>query len=293
MNIYNENHRDFISRITTFMPELEIKQLELHQEGLVNDVAIVNNKLVFRFPKTEQAVRIQEVEMRILDLVRNRVDIDLPLPVYQSKKCVVYPLLEGESLTREIIQGLSKKDQTDLAGQLGRFLYQLHSTPFIKAGWELPSTLARVKREQWVEFRLKAQEQVYPLLLKHQVEWAERLFDSVLENPESFDYEPALIHGDLAPYHILYDRKYRRISGVIDFGVAGIGDAGTDIGILITTYGERFIRRMDVVYPDLDKLMIRARFYAQVIEFEWVLLGIETGEEFWFTAHLGSARDVG
>jgi hypothetical protein len=32
--------------------------------------------------------------------------------------------------------------------------------------------------------------------------------------------------------------------------------------------------------------------YAQSIELQWVLLGLETGESFWFTAHIGGARDV-
>ena len=35
-----------------------------------------------------------------------------------------------------------------------------------------------------------------------------------------------------------------------------------------------------------------ARFYARGIELKWVLLGLETGEMFWFTAHLGGARDI-
>jgi aminoglycoside 2''-phosphotransferase len=79
---------------------------------------------------------------------------------------------------------------------------------------------------------------------------------------------------------------------VIDFGVAGIGDPALDVGSLITAYGERFVAKMIKTYPDLGKQTSRARFYAQAIELEWVLLGLETGEMFWFTAHLGEARDV-
>ena len=49
---------------------------------------------------------------------------------------------------------------------------------------------------------------------------------------------------------------------------------------------------MKTSYPNLEVFLPRARFYAQSIELQWVLLGIETGETFWFTAHLGGARDV-
>lgn len=34
-----------------------------------------------------------------------------------------------------------------------------------------------------------------------------------------------------------------------------------------------------------------ARFCAQAIELERALNGLETGETFWYTAHLGGARD--
>jgi len=79
---------------------------------------------------------------------------------------------------------------------------------------------------------------------------------------------------------------------VIDFGVAGIGDPALDFGNLITAYGESLIVKMRKSYPNLEKHLPRARFYAQSIELQWVLLGLETGENFWFTAHLGTARDI-
>jgi hypothetical protein len=49
---------------------------------------------------------------------------------------------------------------------------------------------------------------------------------------------------------------------------------------------------MPGVYQGLAEVLPRARFYAIAIELQWVLLGLETGETFWFTGHLGGARDV-
>jgi aminoglycoside 2''-phosphotransferase len=114
----------------------------------------------------------------------------------------------------------------------------------------------------------------------------------MLMNPHSFEYKPALIHGDLRPYHILINSQNCEITGVIDFGVAGVGDPASDIGTLINTYGESFVIKMKNSYPNLEEYLARARFYAQSIELHWVLLGIEMGENFWFAAHLGCARDV-
>jgi aminoglycoside 2''-phosphotransferase len=169
----------------------------------------------------------------------------------------------------------------------------MHNVDISGSGTELPSTSAPVHRDTWLDIRHRVQEKVYPLLLKHQIQWADKLFDSMLAVPNAFDFTPVLIHGDLASYHILFDPHENKVTGVIDFGVAGKGDAALDLGNLMTTYGESFIQLMRPTYPVLEIYLPRARFYAQSIELQWVLLGLENGETFWFTAHLGGARDVG
>ncbi|HEX5941643.1 MAG TPA: phosphotransferase [Anaerolineales bacterium] len=279
-------------RVQALMPELEIEHFDINQEGLTNDVAIVNRKLVFRFAKTETSEKVLTDEMNILDLVRSRIGLEVPTPIYRSHDCVIYPYLEGQPFLRETWLKLERNHRVSTAQQIGQFLYRLHTTEISGTGWDVPRTLAPVTQEKWLEIRQRVRDKVYPLLLDHQIQWAENLFDSVLAKPESFEYHPSLIHGDLAPYHILFDVSKHNITGVIDFGVAGIGDPASDLGSLISSYGESFVTELQATYPNLDTLLPRARFYAQSIELQWVLLGVETGETFWFTAHVGGARDI-
>ena len=277
-------------RVQELMPEIRIDQFEINQEGLVNDVVIVNRSLVFRFAKNETAVKILADEMNILDLVQQRVDLDVPTPLLRRPDSIVYPFLEGQPFLREAFLQLNPKTQSCTARQLGKFLYAMHTTPIARLEGKLPVTRAPVTRARWEDIRRRTTEKIYPLLLKHQKQWAERLFDGMLSDPEGFNYTPALIHGDLAPYHILFDGK--ALTGVIDFGVAGVGDPALDLGTLLGVYGESFVRQMAPEYPGMDLFMPRARFYAQAVEIQWVLLGLETGDSFWFTAHLGGARDI-
>lgn len=279
-------------RIQMMMPDLEIEHLEHNREGLINDIVIINHELVFRFAKNDGYAQILNLELDILDLVRPRIDLPVPSPVYRGPGSVVYPLLEGKALLREDLLDMDEVGTTKIAAQLGSFLYQLHTTPIEDLDWELPKTLAPVTWKKWVDIRARVEEKVYPLLLRNQITWAENLFNQVLEDPKNFEYIPALIHADLAPYHILYQSTQQEISGVLDFGVAGIGDPALDLGALISNYGESFVRKLDTFYPGLDHFLPRARFYAQAIELQWVLLGIETDDNFWFTAHLGGARDL-
>ncbi|PKO12204.1 MAG: hypothetical protein CVU39_25370 [Chloroflexi bacterium HGW-Chloroflexi-10] len=287
----NQPH-PLLLRVQTIMPDLVIDEVEHNQEGLINDILIINHQWVFRFAKNERFARIMDEEMRILEMIRPQIGVDLPRPYLRGADYVVYSYLPGRPFTRNILQVLDETSRQQLASQMGEFLATLHTTDLSNPGWKIPTTLAPVTRERWLALYQRIKEKVFPLLLKHQMEWAEELLSGFLEDPGSFEYQPALIHGDLAPYHILYNAETQRISAVIDFGVAGIGDAALDIGSLIQIYGESFVNGMQATYPDLQKILPRARFYAQSIELQWVLQGLESGETFWYTAHLGGARDL-
>jgi len=274
------------------MPDLKIEHFERDDEGLINDILIVNGEFVFRFAKSEEYARLLQNEVKILDLIRPLLDVQVPEPLYLNPDCMVYPFLDGQPLSRKRLMGFDRSTQNQLAAQLGSFLSQLHTVDLSRVDWEIPFTRAPVRRERWLEIQAKVKEKLYPLLQKYQKEWAEDLFSSVLDDPSASSYQPALIHGDLASYHILFDEQERKINAVIDFGMAGLGDAASDLGGLISIYGESFVSMMQETYPDLESYLPRARFYAQLLELEWVLFGFESGDSFWFTAHLGGARDI-
>ncbi|HYF62848.1 MAG TPA: phosphotransferase [Herpetosiphonaceae bacterium] len=280
-----------IERVRAIMPELEIREWSHNSEGTINDVIIVNDEFVFRFIKDERYLRTLEVELRVLDLVRPHVGLDVPAPVYRSADCIAYPLLGGRTLSRKLALGFEPPVRAAVAAQIGTFLHRLHNVDVSAAG-ELPATRAPVRRENWVDIQARVRRHVYPLLQHHQIEWAEDLLNGALQTPGFFEHAPSLIHGDLAPYHFLFDDRREAISGVIDFGMAGLGDPASDIGGLISIYGETFVRAIGPTYPDLESYLPRARFYAQSIELEWTLLGLERGENFWFAAHLAGARDI-
>lgn len=280
------------SRIRDICPNLETASVETNDEGLVNDVVIVNGDTIFRFAKHEQAKADLAVEIKVLNLIRSQVPLDVPNPFFTGQDVVAYKKLQGVTFSKQVLTGLDEETKQSVANQLAAFLRVLHNVPLSSFVGGLRPTPAPVKFEDQVAIREKVEEKVYPLLMAHQRAWAQDLYDSILLDPRNFDYEPCLIHGDLGPYHVLFDLQHNRLNGVIDFGVAGVGDAALDIAALLTNYGESFVSKMLLFYPDMEKLMKRARFYAQAIELQWAYLGIETGEAFWFTAHLGSAKDV-
>ncbi|HYF66302.1 MAG TPA: phosphotransferase [Herpetosiphonaceae bacterium] len=278
-------------RIRAIMPDLEIRTWSRNSEGNINDVIIVNQELVFRFIKEQRYLKTLEVELRVLDLVRPYVGLSVPTPLYRSADCIVYPLLSGQALTRKLVLGLDQVTRDTVANQIGTFLHRLHAID-TSAEVELPASRAPVRRENWLDIQSRVRKYIYPLLQNYQLEWVDDLLNGALNTPGFFEYAPALIHGDLAPYHFLFDAHQGLVSGVIDFGMAGVGDPASDIGGLLAIYGETFVSTIAASYPGLTSYLPRARFYAQAIELEWTLLGLERGDMFWFTAHLAGARDI-
>jgi aminoglycoside 2''-phosphotransferase len=280
-------------RIRKIVPEIPIESMSLNCEGLMNDVVIVNDDLIFRFPKHEYATKHLQDEINLLRLLPRYLTLQIPEPLYDDQDFLAYRLIRGETLRRDMLRKLAADDQQAIANQLAQFLKELHGVPVHEiAGFELPMADALMKFEGWVNVYQRIREKVFPLLLEHLRAWATEHFETHLSERSNFEYELKLVDTDLPPYHIMFDRKRQRINGIIDFGCAGLGDPAIDVGLIIYNYGESFLNRFYRIYPAAEEYLSRARFYAGAQELRWLLTGIERNQNWWFAVHVGSAKDM-
>ena len=278
-------------RIRELFPALTIDSISIDNSGLLNDVVVVNGELVFRFAKTDFGYTDPLAEAKVLRFLRNYITLQIPEPFYESNELLAYRRIPGETLRRDLLMRLAETDQQAVAEQLARFLKELHGIPLGDASdHEIPMADALMKYEGWVKVFQRIQEKVFPLLLPHVREWVTEHFESHLSDKRNFEYELRMVDTDLPPYHILFDKQ--RISGIIDFGSAGLGDPAIDLGVIIYNYGESFLDRFYHVYPEAEAYLKRARFYAGAHEVRWLLTGIEKNNLWWFAVHVGSAKDV-
>jgi aminoglycoside 2''-phosphotransferase len=283
----------YLDRIRTILPTLIITSAHFNQDGMVNAVVTLNEQFIARFPKDVHAKARLVRESCILELIRARVEMPVPRFEYQAEDVVIYRMLLGEPLTREVLLRQDDAVQDRLAEPLARFLSQLHAIPREVVEQRAIGMSEAVRSlEDWSALFTDVQRELFPFLWAHQKTWVEQLFAPVLHRQISLDYEPVLIHGDLGVYHILYDLTQGRITGVIDFGTAGLGDPASDFACLIQALGERFLQRMARFSPAIAPALDRARFRAGALELEWALHAIRSNEASWWLAHIGGARDV-
>jgi aminoglycoside 2''-phosphotransferase len=284
----------YLARIRAIEPAFAAMPATLVQDGLINDVVILGHDLVFRFPKNDDwALRLLEHETRVLDLLRGRFAVRIPEIEFGGDGFVGYSFIEGEPLLRDDLLRLDEEQQEAIAAQLADFLRELHSVrpdEAQRAGVG-PSDVNR-GRDVWLRLYEDVRSELFPLMMPHARTWVERHFAPVREDDRFMEYEMCLVNGDLSPYHILFDPRKSRVSGVIDFGTAGVGDPAADVACIIYQYGESFLRRMTRHAPRLLDGIERARFWAGTLELQWALAGLRRADPSWHLVHIGSARDV-
>ncbi|NEU75785.1 phosphotransferase [Hassallia byssoidea VB512170] len=283
----------YLEKIRAVYPNISFDYLDFNQDGMVNDVVVVNHEIVCRFPKTDWGKEVLSHEAKVLEVVRKHVDLQVPHFEYLEESFVSYKFIKGEPLSRNTLLKLSEASQTRVISQLAIFHQQLHSIPnqvLVNAG--ISSSDTTRTREDWLQLYQEVQETLFPHLWRHQQTWIHELFAPVVTGELDLSYTPVLIDGDLAVYHILFDPVTERISGMIDFGTSGLGDRACDIAVQLGNYGESIVQRMQSDYLMLAEHIDRARFWVGTLELQWANCAIKYKDVSLSLAHIGMAKDI-
>jgi aminoglycoside phosphotransferase (APT) family kinase protein len=246
---------DALGHSPTTMLEIDV--------GYDFEVAVVDDEWVFRFPRRPGVEEALELEIVLLPLIAPALPVDVPPFEHISRQplFVGYRLLRGAPLVDEDPDGVRA------------FLEALHALE--------PSTLP-VQRHDWVEaYREQCAEferLVLPHLEQDRRAEAKRLFG---EAETLVEFEPALLHADLGPAHLLV--RDGRLAGVIDWGDARVGDPALDYAWLLN--GPFADWDVD---PDLRR---RARFYHRLGPWYEAHYGLFTNQPAHFERGLTGIRD--
>lgn len=280
-----DNQLPYIHAIQDAYPDFTIETVQLNQNGQFNDILVVNDESIFRFPKTQREAAKLVTETALLRSLQAHVILPIPNPIYQSKETSAigqvfmgYRLLPGEPLWPDILRQLPDEEVQRLANQLATFLRQLHAIPAEVLEVQLPESQGC---EEWRALYHRFQNKLFPFMRADARRWVTEQFETFLNDEQNCTYTPTLVHGDFGCSNILYNARTKSISGIIDFGSTGWGDPALDFAALLSPvcYGEPFVERFATLYPGIEDLLSRARFYRGTFALQEALYGLEDGDQ--------------
>jgi aminoglycoside 2''-phosphotransferase len=284
----------YLQRIRQRYPDLPVEKIEyLEDAGQFNDVLVLNDEIIFRFPRTQRVAEGLLVEKAILSRIQMAVPLPVPRPAFSSagehavgQVFVGYYRIPGEPLLVETVAAAPLRQRRRLTQQLGGFLKALHDFPPEYIGIDLPEydSLA-----YWAQMYAEIQERLFPLMRPDARGQVTLLFEKALSQPDRLAFEPRLRHGDLGPGNILYEPETGKISGIIDFSEAGLGDPAVDLAAL-SLYGAEFLEDLFAIYPELIGMAERARFYRSTFALQEALAGARDSDPLALERGLNSYR---
>lgn len=198
------NKKIYLQKIRENFSGLKFNQARLIRSGYDNDIIVLDEKIVFSFPKQKYDCleKIQR-QIRIVPLLSNKISLPIPGFKYipEDKLFVGYKYIKGVPLSNKIVKGLSIKEKESCARQLANFISELHSFP---------------------------------------IQSAKKSGVDVYDKLKNKNIKQVVVHQDLIDEHIIFDEKTKKIVGIIDFGDIVIADPALEFS-RIWRYGEYFL----------------------------------------------------
>lgn len=277
-------------------PELELATVSGPSSGTSNHCFLVDGEWIFRFPKDAES----EAELRreLLVLPRLAAELDLAVPRYvffgrpavgYGHAFVGYRKIRGEALSRERLESFPAEGQDEVARRLGSFFARLHDYPLdrLRADEAASGVAMRLSPIEWFtdggrDFRRTLNAKLFEHRRHPDFPRFRALFDRLLDDPDVYQAETALVHGDLSCHHILYCDERRTVTGVIDFGNLAVGDPFADFMHLADHYGMPCCHRILDFYdrpstPLLRRKLDKARLVLENLEDFKRLMGLPEG----------------
>jgi aminoglycoside phosphotransferase (APT) family kinase protein len=202
--------------------------------GWDNTAHLVNDEIVFRFPRREVAVALIETEVRLLPSIAGRLPLAVPVPALVGRPSaqyrwpfVGYRHLPGQTADRA---NLAEDERAAVAGPLGQFVAALHAIPVdevvaLGAGGDSIGRLDLARKvPQALELLARLPAEAIgadPAAVRTLIESSARIRAPAVR---------ALTHGDLYVRHLLVDGQ-RRLCGVIDWGDLHVGNPAVDLSV--------------------------------------------------------------
>jgi aminoglycoside 2''-phosphotransferase len=282
-------------RIREVFPALPPGEVRLvpTDEGQNNDLVVLSDRWVFRFPRHAAGVRRLPRLVALLRLVRRHASVATPEPGYVcleppevGKAFLGYPLIPGLPLWRERLQELAQSDTARveaLATGIAQFLRALHGIPLGEVEAALPGEVTSFRPlAHWEGLYARIARSLFPLMRPDAREQVASSFGSFLGDSRNREVPPALTHGDFGTgnwLHELGGDGGPRLTGVIDFDGARLDDPAVDVAAATSVpSAPAFVDAFRRAYGVTERVDARGHFYRTTFVLQEALFGLEHGD---------------
>ena len=192
---------------------------EYKSTGTVNSIFRLGNDSYIRLPMLEHYAGDIIKECQILPYISKNITINIPQVIGLGYPSNLYPFhwaihnwIEGDSYEKIT-------DYNEIIFELVNFIKELHSI-------DLLTDAPKAGRKPLADLHKMTIEALYNSKEEIDYKRAIRIWENLVNTPV-WDNVPVWIHADLLKPNILI--KDNHISGIIDFGCAGVGDPAFDI----------------------------------------------------------------
>lgn len=246
---------------------LRVDTIRLFGQGFDNFAFLVNEKYIFRFPKTDEANQLLNDENRVLPYLKDLISLQIPYILFQGSPTENYPyrfhgyeMVQGKSAYQV---ALSEKELKDSLPTLAHFLVKLHG---IKASH---AQMLGAQHQLYDEITIQRvieslRKRVRCIQKKRIVQLDDRFILRSIEQSKNIRIshdKDCLVHGDLDIRHLLFQNK--KLIGVIDWGDIGINHPVVDYAVVHLMFPKSmhhiFLEIYGFIEPDI---WVYARFLA-------------------------------
>ncbi|MDP4008307.1 MAG: aminoglycoside phosphotransferase family protein [Candidatus Peregrinibacteria bacterium] len=254
----------YIQKIKNYFPQIKWKNIRTLTHGFDHVIIVLDEKIIFRFPKDKEYKAEFENEIQLLHYLKKKVRVGIPEYNYISKDKSIagYDMVGGRELTASRFRRLSASEKDTIAKQLAEFISTLHATP--KSIITKYNVRTENQEEEYKILVRDVKKLLFPRLRKREIQAIEEYF-AELKDALDHKYSNALTHNDLAWAHILWDSKNKQVN-IIDFSDRAFGDPAIDFSGLFE-YGTKFVEKVFKLYSGKkDKHMLkRSQLYFKRI----------------------------
>lgn len=282
--------------IATCFPAIDAASLRHLGSGWEFDAFSTADGWVFRFPRRAECADVFEAEARVHRLVAEVLPTHVAVPRVEH---IGPPTLEFpyRFAGHRFIPGTPAHDVAEhllptVAQEIARVLGALHSIPesHARAAGVAELDPNEDGRREWLERGVATARQLRGLdpTVDQALTWLTRVrLDS---RPWSGPLQ--FIHHDMSSDHLIVDPATGRLTGILDWTDAILGDAARDFVFLATWEGWHLVEQVLGSYPrPVDpKFRTRLQFMARLLSTIWLADAYEQGCD--LTNHIQMVRNV-